>query len=230
MCSIGVPSGRVMACTRPMPGMWKMLLAIRSMTSMSAGLRTSWSVSTQQQFGVHPGLREMPVGGGVSLVGRDVGGQVVAVVVVRSCTPAARAVRPARARSSRPGSGRASARRPCRPGASTRIRIFALGFEQAEPAADGDARRAPASARRTPTTSMPIASGTPSVWKYGSRVKCRQNVAPAMVRPEPRITWAVPWIHGVVGGFAVLAGRTAPPDSGRSGRSRSRCPRRWPAS
>ena len=41
-------------------------------------------------------------------------------------------------------------------------------------------------------TSMPIASGMPSVWKYGSRVKCRQNVAPAMVRPEPRMTWAVP--------------------------------------
>ena len=36
----------------------------------------------QQQFGVHPGLREMPIGGRVSLVGRQVGGQVIAVVVV----------------------------------------------------------------------------------------------------------------------------------------------------
>ena len=43
------------------------------------------------------------------------------------------------------------------------------------------------------TTTMPIASGTPRVWKYGSRVKLRQNVAPAMVRPEPSTTCAVPW-------------------------------------
>ena len=41
-------------------------------------------------------------------------------------------------------------------------------------------------------TSMPIANGMPRVWKYGSRVKCRQKVAPAMVSPEPRMTWAVP--------------------------------------
>ena len=42
------------------------------------------------------------------------------------------------------------------------------------------------------TTSMPIASGKPSDMKYGNRVKCRQNVAPAMVSPEPRITCEVP--------------------------------------
>ena len=39
---------------------------------------------------------------------------------------------------------------------------------------------------------MPSASGTPNVWKYGSRVKLRQNVAPAIVRPEPTMTCAVP--------------------------------------
>ena len=44
----------------------------------------------------------------------------------------------------------------------------------------------------TTATIMPIASGRPRLWKYGSRVKCRQNVAPAIVRPEPRITCAVP--------------------------------------
>ena len=31
------------------------------------------------------------------------------------------------------------------------------------------------------------------VWKYGSRVKCRQSVAPAMVSPEASTTCAVPW-------------------------------------
>ena len=39
---------------------------------------------------------------------------------------------------------------------------------------------------------MPTASGTPSDWKYGSRVNDRQKVAPAIVMPEPSTTWAVP--------------------------------------
>ena len=43
------------------------------------------------------------------------------------------------------------------------------------------------------TTNMPIARGTPSVWKYGNRVKLRQNVAPAIVNPDPSTTCAVPW-------------------------------------
>ncbi|SKS18614.1 Uncharacterised protein [Mycobacteroides abscessus subsp. abscessus] len=38
------------------------------------------------------------------------------------------------------------------------------------------------------TTSMPMAHGTPKDSKYGRRVNFRQNVAPAMVRPDPRIT------------------------------------------
>ena len=45
VCSIGVPSGRVMVCTRAMPGIWKMALAILSMTRKSAELRRSWSLS-----------------------------------------------------------------------------------------------------------------------------------------------------------------------------------------
>ena len=42
------------------------------------------------------------------------------------------------------------------------------------------------------TTLIPIANGTPRVWKYGSLVKLRQKVAPAMVNPDPRTTCAVP--------------------------------------
>ncbi len=45
MCSIGVPSGRVMACTRLIPGTRKIALAILSMTKKSAELRRSWSLS-----------------------------------------------------------------------------------------------------------------------------------------------------------------------------------------
>ena len=39
-----------------------------------------------EHFRVHPGLREVPVGGGVALVGRGVGRQIVAVVVVGAVT------------------------------------------------------------------------------------------------------------------------------------------------
>ena len=41
-------------------------------------------------------------------------------------------------------------------------------------------------------TSIPTAHGMPMVWKYGIRAKLRQNVAPAIVKPEPRMTCAVP--------------------------------------
>ncbi len=40
---------------------------------------------------------------------------------------------------------------------------------------------------------MPTAHGTPSVWKYGSRQKLRQYIAPAMVNPDPSTTCAVLW-------------------------------------
>src|ERR1700750_2735814 len=39
VCSIGVPCGRVMACTREIPGTLKMALAILSITRKSAELR-----------------------------------------------------------------------------------------------------------------------------------------------------------------------------------------------
>ena len=42
------------------------------------------------------------------------------------------------------------------------------------------------------TIVMPIDSGMPMVWKYGSRVKCRHSVAPAIVRPDASTTCAVP--------------------------------------
>ena len=50
--SIGVPSGRVMVCTRPMPSTPKIALAILSMTMKSAGLRRSWSDSTINTSGL----------------------------------------------------------------------------------------------------------------------------------------------------------------------------------
>ena len=41
VCSIGFPSGRVIVCTRAMPGTRKIALAILSMTRKSAELRRS---------------------------------------------------------------------------------------------------------------------------------------------------------------------------------------------
>ncbi len=41
VCSIGVPCGRVMACTRPTPSVRKIALAILSITRKSAELRRS---------------------------------------------------------------------------------------------------------------------------------------------------------------------------------------------
>ena len=52
---------------------------------------------------------------------------------------------------------------------------------------------APSVSADTTATTMPTASGTPSDLKYGNRVNDRQNVAPAIVMPEPSTTWAVPW-------------------------------------
>ena len=45
VCLIGLPSGRVIACTRAMPSTLKRALAILSITRKSAELRRSWSLS-----------------------------------------------------------------------------------------------------------------------------------------------------------------------------------------
>ncbi len=45
LCWMGMPSGRVMSWIIAMPGRRMMFLATRSSTSMSAGLRMSWSAS-----------------------------------------------------------------------------------------------------------------------------------------------------------------------------------------
>ena len=47
----GLPCGRVIAWTLPMPGTLETALAIRSITRKSAELRRSWSVSTSSSSG-----------------------------------------------------------------------------------------------------------------------------------------------------------------------------------
>ena len=51
VCSIGVPSGLVMACTREIPSTAKMAFAILLITRKSAELRRSWSLSTIKTSG-----------------------------------------------------------------------------------------------------------------------------------------------------------------------------------
>ena len=93
------------------------------------------------------------------------------------------------------------------PAPAPRLHLSRLGSNRPKWLATVSRAGAIVSAANT-ATSMPIASGMPRVWKYGRRVKCRQNVAPAIVRPgtEDDVGGAV--IHGVEGGFAVLAGLT----------------------
>ena len=82
VCSIGVPSGRVMVCTRPMPGLVEDRLGdpvddqhVRGVAQIVVGL-------DHQQFGVHPGRGKCRSAAANPYVGRDVRGQVMAVVVV----------------------------------------------------------------------------------------------------------------------------------------------------
>ena len=42
----------------------------------------------------------------------------------------------------------------------------------------------------TTEANMPTAHGTPTVWKIGIRVKLKHNIAPAIVKPEPKTTGA----------------------------------------
>ena len=51
LCWIGIPNGRVMFCTIAMPSVCMTLRATAFSTSMSAGLRMSWSASTIRMSG-----------------------------------------------------------------------------------------------------------------------------------------------------------------------------------
>src|SRR5712671_1942155 len=42
------------------------------------------------------------------------------------------------------------------------------------------------------TTNSAIAQGNPMVWKYGNLVAVRHRQAPAMVKPDPKMTWDTP--------------------------------------
>ncbi len=73
-----------------------------------------------------------------------------------------------------------------------RIRCARLGSSVLPKRVATEITAAPSVNAAATTTTMPMASGIPRVWKYGRFVKCRQNVAPAMVKPEPSTTCAVP--------------------------------------
>ena len=100
---------------------------------------------------------------------------------------------------------RASARPPCRPAAIPRTLIFRLGSNSPNRLPTAITAGTSVSATATATI-MPTAQGMPRVWKYGIRAKLRQNVAPAIVKPEAKDNVGDPAIHGVEGRFPVLAG------------------------
>ena len=74
VCLIGLPSGRVIACTRAMPSTLKMALAILSMTRKSAELRRSWSLSIISSSGfIRAGSKCRSAAAYPSLAGRSGG-------------------------------------------------------------------------------------------------------------------------------------------------------------
>ena len=77
----GLPSGRVIDCTLPMPGTLVTALVILSITRKSAELRRSLIRLDEQHLGVHSGDREMSLGRREALLRRQVSRQVLAVVV-----------------------------------------------------------------------------------------------------------------------------------------------------
>src|ERR1700752_901163 len=73
-------------------------------------------------------------------------------------------------------------------------RVESARFGSNRPTLDPTTTTAGASVSAANTiTNSAIAQGNPMVWKYGSRVALRHSKAPAMVRPEPRITCETPW-------------------------------------
>ena len=90
---------------------------------------------------------------------------------------------------SRIGSGQRTTEVPMR--RQKRIRMARLGSSRPNRLAMVIIAGPRVSATAT-AVSMPTAHGTPRLWKYGIRVRDRQNAAPAMVSAEPRMTCAVP--------------------------------------
>ena len=82
VCSIGVPSGRVMACTRRDPGHPEDRLGDFVDDQEVRGITQIVIAFNHQHFGVHPRLREVPIRCRVARIRGAIGGQVVAVIVV----------------------------------------------------------------------------------------------------------------------------------------------------
>ena len=203
VCSIGVPCGRVMACTREMPSTAKIAFAILSMHQHVRRVAQIVVALDHQHFRVHPGLREVPVRGGVPLVGRgwssagSCGRCSWSVAGQRQQSDQCQRHRGDQDRARPADHGGAD---PAPPRASHR----ALGLQQAEPAADGDHRAHPGSAPRSPRPSCRSPTGHPclEVGQPGEaqterRAGDRQSGAQDHVRGA--------LIHRVVGRFPVLA-------------------------
>ena len=156
-----------------------------------------------QQFGVHAGLWEVPVGGLEALVGRDVGRQVIAVVVAvdvgRQCQQADQGQRDGRHQDrSRPAhDGGAD------PPPSARLH-FPFGVEDAEVAADRQDRRSHGQGghhgdehadRQRDAERLEV--------RQSGEVQAERRPGDRQARAENHVRGAV--IHGVESGFAILA-------------------------
>ena len=70
MWSSGVPNGRVMDCTWAIPGVWKTALATLLQEDHVGRIPQIVIGLDHQQFGIQPRLEKVPLGGGVTDIGR----------------------------------------------------------------------------------------------------------------------------------------------------------------
>jgi hypothetical protein len=158
----------------------------------------------QQHLRVHPGLREVPVGRRVALIGRDVRRQVVAVVVTRLVGRQCQQTH--QRESHRRSENRA---RPTHDGSTDAAPAPSLGhplrIEEAEPTAYGQ-QRGRHGQRRSNGHEHADCQGNAQRLEVGQprEVQAERRACDRQTRSQNDVGGAV--IHRVERGFAILAG------------------------
>ena len=139
---IGVPRGRVIDCTRAMPGVCRTALADPLEKDHVRGVAHVVIGFDHQQLRVEPRLGEVAFGSRVPDVGGRRGGHIRAGIVNRSCIQAARAGRSGPARSTRRGTGPGHRTMAVPMRRQPRVRVARLGSSSPKWLADDQHRGA----------------------------------------------------------------------------------------
>ena len=200
LCSSGVPSGRVMDCTRPTPGLVEHRLGDPvDAPGSRPELRRSWSALDHQHLGAEPRRGEMPFGRGEAFGWPGCPAAGSAGRCSRCCTRAAPAVRSGTARSSPPGSGPGQRTIAAPMRRQNRIRMARLGSNSPKWLATV-ITAGPSVSAATTTTSMPMTAGCPSSWnRAAGEVQAEHRAGDGQAGAEDDVRGAVE--HRVVGGL-----------------------------